>query len=530
MTPTTRRAAVAALALIATAALTACTTQVAGIAAAQAGPAAGSSTAVADPTAQARYYGQHLSWGPCAPFAQDDSERTLYSGAGLDCATLTVPLDYSAPDGRTAKVGVLRHRTDGAKIGSLVVNPGGPGGSGMSLAAQLGPALAGGPFDVVGFDPRGVGASTPTIDCATDRERDRNRAENFFDTSPAGVAHADEENRKAAAECVERSGGADVIANSGTRDVARDMDVLRAALGDEKLTYLGFSYGTRIGTTYAELFGRNVRAMVLDGAIDPMEDPVASGVAQMAGFQQAFDTFAAACAAAANCPLGTDPARTTQAFQALARPLIDKPAPVRGDSRTLSFSDAVTAVVASLYSPEQWPGLTAALTDLKAGDGTAMMALADAYNGRTPAGTYDNDQEALSVVNCADGDRISDRAVIADATRRVNEAAPFQDPGRPAPASPGVCTYLPVEPAAPHVPQVAGLPQTLVISTTGDPSTPYQGGVNLAKALGARLLTVEGTKHTAALQGNECVDDVVGNYLVNLQLPSADARCAAKTS
>ncbi|GAY07133.1 alpha/beta hydrolase [Pseudonocardia sp. N23] len=518
-----RRTALAVLAAAASVVLASCTVPVAGVAMA--------ATSGTGPTGLDRYYTQQFDWGPCTPFAGDDAQRTAFAAPGLDCATMTVPLDYSAPDGRVAEIAVLRHRTTAAeKVGSLVVNPGGPGGSGISLAAQFGAAQADGPFDVVGFDPRGVGASTPAIDCVSDREIDEQRADSDIDTSPAGVAHIEEENRRVAAQCVERSGGADVIAHSGTRDVARDMDVLRAALGEQKLTFLGYSYGTRIGSTYAELFPRNVRAMVLDGAIDPTQSSADSAVAQMEGFQKAFEAYAADCATKAGCPLGNDPAAATAAFQALARPLMEHPAPVRDSSRTLSFSDAVTAVIAALYNPASWPVLSTGLTELKAGDGTTLMGLADAYFARTTAGAYGNSQEALMVVNCADGGSTDDPQANAETARRANEVAPFQDSGIEVTAVHSTCSYLPVAPTTPHLPEVDGLPRTLVVSTTGDPSTPYQAGVTLAKALDARLLTFEGTQHTVALQGNACVDGIVGLYLVNLTLPAADVRCTAATS
>ncbi|MBN9109338.1 MAG: alpha/beta hydrolase [Pseudonocardia sp.] len=526
MTISPRRAALAALAAVAGVALASCTVPTAGVA------MAATATSGHAPPELDRYYTQQLAWGPCTPFAGNDADRAAFAAPGLDCATLTVPLDYSQPDGRVAEIAVLRHRTTAAagRVGSLVVNPGGPGGSGIELAAQFGAAQQDGPFDVVGFDPRGVGASTPAIDCMTDKEIDAQRAETDVDVSPAAVARLDEENRRAAALCVERSGGADVIAHSDTRDVARDMDVLRAALGEQKLTYLGYSYGTRIGSSYAELFPGNVRAMVLDGAIDPTQSALDSAVAQMQGFQKAFEAFAADCAGKPGCPLPGDPAGATAAYQALVRPLIEKPAPVRDSDRTLSYSDAVTATIAALYNPAAWPKLTAGLTELRAGDGTTLMTLADAYYGRTAQGAYGNSQEALMVVNCADGARVDDPEVTAETARKVNEVAPFQDSGIEIPATRNVCSYLPVEPVTPHLPKVDGLPQTLVVSTTGDPSTPYQAGVSLARALDARLLTFEGTQHTIALQGNRCVDTIVGNYLVNLSLPPADPRCTAGTS
>jgi len=474
-----------------------------------------------------RFYDQQLSWGPCAPLATNADDRALFDDPAFDCAQLEVPLDYAAPGGRTAQVAVLRQRADQPTIGSLVLNPGGPGGSGMSFAAQMGETLGGGPFDVVGFDPRGVGASTPRIDCLSDAEWDAARADADVDTSPAGVERAEARSRQEAEHCVQRSGGVDVLANVGTREVARDLDVLRAALGDRQLTYLGFSYGTRIGASYAEQFPGNVRAMVLDGAVDPSEDAVQSSVNQMAGFQQAFDAFAADCARHPSCSLGTDPARATAEFQALVRPLIDRPAPVPGGARTLSYSDAITAVFAALYDSRAWPELSTGLTELRAGDGTTLLRLADHYYGRRDDGTYPDDMEALQVINCVDGARITDRTTAAELSRRVAAAVPFADAGRGASAALDTCGLLPVTPTSvAHRPDAPGLPPTLVISTTGDPATPYQAGVRLADALHARLLTVEGARHTAAAQGYPCVDDVVADYLVHLTLPADGASCA----
>ncbi|MCE0767272.1 alpha/beta hydrolase [Pseudonocardia kujensis] len=530
----TRGAVVAALAAAGAAVLSSCAVPGMLLTAPTPAPAAAPVVAgpAAPPVALEPFYTQVLAWGPCLPLADGDRERELFGAPGVECARLTVPLDYDEPGGRTAEIGVLRARWTGERgegdrrIGSLVLNPGGPGGSGMDLAASFAAQGAAGVFDIVGFDPRGVGKSTPTIDCTTDAEWDALRAESAREVVAEGPAAAEEQARQDAERCVQRSGGADVLAHSGTRDVARDMDVLRAALGDEKLTYLGYSYGTRIGSTYAEMFPGNVRAMVLDGAVDPTQTAAESALAQMAGFQGAFDAYAAACTQHDGCPLGADRSRTTAAFQGLTRPLLDHPAPV-ADGRTLSYGDAVTAVIASLYNPAAWPDLTKGLVALRAGDGTPLMAEADRYYGRGPDGHYGNDQEALMVVNCVDGDRMTDRAQRADLQRRAAQVAPFADPGLPVgDGALDTCAMLPVTPTSqPHLPHAEGLPPTLVISTTGDPATPYRAGVDLAAALGARLITVEGTRHTAALQGNSCVDSAVGAYLVKLRVPSEDPHC-----
>lgn len=475
-----------------------------------------------------RFYAQKLAWGPCLPYAQTDDQRDEYTAPGLTCARLEVPLDYTKPTGRTAQVALLRRPTSPAKkTGSLVVNPGGPGESGMELAATLTTGLVGGPFDVVGFDPRGVGASTPAIDCDNDAEIDEARADSDGDYTPAGTARAEDKARKRAQRCIERSGGLDVLANSGTRDVTRDLDILREVLGDAKLTFLGFSYATRIGENYAEQFPDKVRAMVLDGAIDPHQTDLERDVGGMAAFQHAFQTYAADCASRPGCPLGRDPARVVDVFHTLTRPLLDHPAKVRGDTRVLTYSDAIAATDSAMYDQDQWADLTKALVALRAGDGTALMHQADDSFGRDDAGHYGNTDEAQMVVNCLDGDRVTDRAAVTEESRRIDEVAPYGDDGRGPSGALDTCAFLPVTPTSgPHTPVVApGLPPILVVSTTGDPATPYQAGVDLAAALHGRLLTVVGNQHTAVDEGNDCANRVAGGYLSHPDLPLRAERC-----
>jgi pimeloyl-ACP methyl ester carboxylesterase len=479
----------------------------------------------------ARFYDQQLAWGPCADFATSAMDRGSYANPALECARLEVPLDYADPNGRTAQIGVLRLRASGERIGSLLVNPGGPGASGMSFAASLGPQLQqtsalAQRFDLVGFDPRGVGSSTPTIDCLDDAGWEAERADLDVDPSPEGVAQTEAENKQYAQWCTERSGGPEVLANVGTRDVVRDLDILRQALGDEKLTYLGYSYGTRIGSAYAEAYPQKVRALVLDGALDPTQTTVERTVDQNAGFQQAFDAYAADCATRPDCPLGTDPAQAVANYQALTRPLIDKPVRAR-DGRTLSYPDAVTGTIQALYLSELWPRLSLGLSELAHGDGTTLLTFADIYNDRGQDGHYGNSIEAFVVISCVDEQRITDRAEQAELIRRSNEVAPFRDDGRGVVAALDPCAFWPVPPTSqPHVPQVTGLPPTLTISVTGDPATPYQAGVDLAGALHGSLLSVKGVQHTSALQGNACVDNIVTSYLVDLQLPPEGASCS----
>ncbi|HYH30327.1 MAG TPA: alpha/beta hydrolase, partial [Pseudonocardia sp.] len=288
-----------------------------------------------------------------------------------------------------------------------------------------------------------------------------------------------------------------------------------------------YSYGTRIGSAYAEAFPRNVRALVLDGALDPTQTTIDRTVDQNAGFQQAFDAYAADCARQPNCPLGTDPAQATTAFQALTRPLIDAPAPAEGGQRTLSYPDAVTGTIQALYLSDFWPILSRGLSGLAAGDGTFLLRLADVYNDRGQDGTYGNSIEAFTVISCVDEERITTREEQAELIRAATAAAPFRDDGRGVVPALDPCAFWPAPPTSePHIPQVEGLAPTLTVSVTGDPATPYQAGVDLAQALNGSLLSVEGNQHTAALQGNACVDEIVTAYLVDLQLPAEGARCS----
>ncbi len=510
------------------------------------GPAASSSaqgpsaadTPAAVPAGLERYYGQQLDWGSCAELATSE-ETTFYRSASLQCADLTVPLVYDEPDGETISVKVLRKpATDQAqRIGSVITNPGGPGGSGVEFAGQFGAygiaAELNKRFDFVGFDPRGVGSSTPEIRCQTDAERDAARAVTLRTRTQAEVDAANAEAKKIAEGCVALSGraqgidGATLLGNVGTRDVAKDLDVLRAAVGDEKLTYIGWSYGTSIGTAYAEQFPKNVRAMILDGAIDPEADPLAETVAQGEGFQKAFEDFAAWCADQESCALGTNPERATEAYQELVRPLLDRPVKL-ADGRVLTFADANTGTSQALYSNSLWETLSTALTDLSNGDGSGLMSLADTYDGRAPDGTYSNSLDAFLAIGCIDGSRTVPADLAQQLAEKYAAAAPFTSSGDPARATKDPCDFWPVPPTSePHLPQVDGLPRLLVISTTKDPATPYQAGVNLAKALDASLLTVEGTNHTAYLGiGSTCVDDIGTAYLTTLALPADGATCS----
>jgi pimeloyl-ACP methyl ester carboxylesterase len=382
-------------------------------------------------------------------------------------------------------------------------------------------------FDLVGFDPRGVSSTQPQVHCLTPPERDAERLMNLgVDTSPAGVARTESQERTDDAECASRT-GIDVLAHVGTREVARDLDVIRSALGDDKLSYLGYSYGTRIGTTYAEDFPRTVRAMILDGAVDPAQDPVAEHIDQGRGFQQAFDMFSAWCAGRADCALGKDTGQSVNAFHTLVLPLITHPATV-SDGRNLSYTDATTGTIQALYLPALWIPLNRGLQELAQSHGDILIRLADVYYGRSPDGTYSTQTDVLQAVTCVDNPPITDRNVARKADAQFRAVAPFLDDGQPPSPALDNCAFWPVPPTSrPHQPQTPGLSTVMVISTTHDPATPYQAGVNLAHELNGRLLTFDGTQHTAFLHGIDCVDRAGITYLTTLQPPPEGSRCQA---
>jgi pimeloyl-ACP methyl ester carboxylesterase len=444
------------------------------------------------------------------------------------CGWIAVPIDYNKPDGDVANLAMIRFPATGQKIGSLVVNPGGPGESGIEAAISMAESLPTAireRFDFVGFDPRGVGSSTPELWCNSDADNDRLRADPEVDYTPAGVEHIENETKAFIQRCVDKM-GPDFLANIGTANVAKDLDAIRAAIGDDKLTYLGYSYGTRIGAAYAEEFPQNVRAMILDGAVDPNADPIQADLDQAAAFQKAFDDFAADCAKSFDCPLGTDPSKSVAVYRNMVDPLVDKPAKTK-DPRGLSYSDAIVGTIMALYSPSLWRHLTDGLVELRAGHGDTMLALADMYMRRDQQGHYTNATDARVAVNCVDQPAITDRAKVIEEDRQMRQLAPFMSYGEFTGHAPmPTCAFWPVPPTSePHLVSAPGMPPPLVVSTTHDPATPFQAGVDLAKQLGGALLTFEGTQHTVVFQGNKCIDDYSAAYLLDGTLPPAGATC-----
>ncbi|MDP9167461.1 MAG: alpha/beta hydrolase [Actinomycetota bacterium] len=469
-------------------------------------------------------YGQPPVWGDCAGLVGAAAVPTA------QCTMIGVPVDYAKPEGPQAQLAVIRIPATGDRIGALMVNPGGPGASAVDTVAGMATSLADTDitrrFDLVGFDPRGVGHSTPQVQCRSDAEFDAFRRESLTDYSPAGVTRIEQIYQQIARECIART-GLDFLANVGTASTVRDMDVMRSALGEDQISYLGYSYGTEFGARYAEQFGQHVRAMVLDGAVDPKSDPIADNIRQLAGFQTAFNDYAADCAQSVDCPLGQDPTQFVARYHQLVDPLVARPGPT-SDPRGLSYQDAITGTVNALYTQRYWKFLTSGLLGLQRGtDAGDLLLLADDYQERDPAGHYTNQQDAFTAIRCVDSPYPTDPAVWAQADRQARAAAPFMAYGEYTGFAPrDACAMWPVPPTStPHdaTPQDPG--KVVVVSTTHDPATPYQAGVDLAREMDASLITFNGTQHTVVFNGDPCVDTAVIAFLANSVPPASNLQC-----
>lgn len=449
-----------------------------------------------------------LDWDDCVD--DDDAD-------GYECATLDVPLDWSRPDGDRIDIAVARRRAAGRRVGTLVSNPGGPGASGIDhlFAEPFGAALTE-RFDLVSFDPRGVGRST-SFDC------DRH-VEDFLDHDPdpddaAEQAALERDAARISAQCGRRNPG--LAANVGTDDVARDLDALRVALGEERLSYIGFSYGTLLGLRYLDLFGDRVRAMVLDGVVDPTETFEEWLSGQAVAFDAALDRALDACGtltdaegATIPCPLD-DP----QADFDRAQALVDRrPVPVRDDpATTVGPAEFVTGAIFAGYGPELWASLHESIAGVLDGDGTDMDALA--------AGYYDlGGFTAYAAVECLDSVRPVGVEEYRAFAARLDAASPRL--GATVANELAVCATWPA-PVRSITGPVDGAdgPPILVVGNRGDPATPYRQAVEVASMLhDGRLVSYDGEGHTSYGR-DACVDDAVEHYLVGLVAPVTDPDC-----
>ncbi|GGR60293.1 alpha/beta hydrolase [Streptomyces aurantiogriseus] len=473
----------------------------------------------ATPSALSPYYGQKLSWRACGV-------------PGFECATLKAPLDYDRPGAGDVRLAVARKKATGPgkRLGSLLVNPGGPGGSAIGYLQQyagLGyPAGVRARYDMVAVDPRGVARSEP-VECLDGREMDSYTQTDVTPDDQRETGELVGAYKEFAEGCGAQSPR--LLRHVSTVEAARDMDVLRAALGDRRLTYVGASYGTFLGATYAGLFPERVGRLVLDGAMDPSLPARQMNLDQTAGFETAFQSFAKDCVRQPDCPLGSKAGEVGKNLKAFFERLDARPLPTGdADGRRLTESLATTGVIAAMYDQSAWGQLREALTAaMEEKDGAGLLALSDSYYERDDKGHYSNLMFANAAVNCLD------LPAAFDSPDEVRRALPTFEKASPV-FGEGLawaslnCAYWPVAPTGePRRIAAKGAAPIVVVGTTRDPATPYRWAQSLSRQLSsARLLTYRGDGHTAYGRGSGCIDSTINAYLLHGTPPASGKRCS----
>ncbi|MFB6961926.1 alpha/beta hydrolase [Streptomyces sp. NPDC056309] len=473
-----------------------------------------------------------LDWKDCpAPSASEGggaAPSPLPNGGKWQCATMKAPLDWSKPKGNTIDIALIRTQAigPGKRIGSLLFNFGGPGGSGIATL----PAIVQdytklrSRYDLVSFDPRGVGRSAG-VKCKTDAQLDQHFQQDAVPQTAAERATFVNNTKQFNASCEKNSG--QILPHVRTTDAARDIDLIRQVLGDAKLHYFGISYGTELGGVYAHLFPKHVGRAVFDGVVDPTQTPEQSSLGQARGFQLALDNFAKDCASkGTKCPIGSSVRDVEDRIAALLKKLDTNP--LSGIfPRRLTRTAATNGIAQALYSKELWAPLTEGLQLAYAGNGQILMLLSDAMNGRNANGEYNNLAAANTAINCADQKQRYTPAFVEQKLPEFRAASPvFGDFLAWGMLS---CTQWAVPGAAAHADVSApGSAPILVVGNTGDPATPYGGAKRMAGALGKGVgieLTWQGQGHGAYNSKNPCVQNAVNSYLLEGKVPPAGTVC-----
>lgn len=459
------------------------------------------------------FYGQKLDWETCNETFQ--------------CATVTAPLDWENPSAAEIELAIIRHPAEsGHAQGSLLVNPGGPGASGLSTVRDSVEGTVGEPvravYDVIGFDPRGVGESTAVVcyDAAGMDEYLYGIPQNPRG-SDAWTAEVEGRNRDFAEACDANSDG--ILPYITTVNAARDLDLLRAVLGDKQLHYLGYSYGTLLGATFAGLYPDKVGRLVFDGAVDPSITRLEDGVAQAIGFEKALRAYMADCLKGSECPFrGSVDDALADLGTLLATVDAD---PLRAaDGRELGADTLMTATLFPLYSRAFWEYLTIALTDVLAGDPEVAFILADSYYQREDGAYLNNLSEAFRTYSCLDNPHDETPEEVAAADERIRDGAPTIAPYW---LGPDPCDDWLYPASGVNEPIAAeGADPIVIVGSTGDPATPYEQAVALADQLSSGvLITRVGEGHTGYNQGIACIDDAVNDYFINGTVPEDGLRC-----
>ena len=441
----------------------------------------------------------------------------------FECADVATPLDGNQPDGQLISIALMR-RTGTEGLPPLFVNPGGPGSSAITWMRDgyqsLGTSYLRQNFQVIAFDPRGVGQSTP-VTCTDMGLKDRL----LYGASPYSFGtEGDVEYFQDLAERFAESCQGEISTGYfNTQQTARDLDLLRQLVNSEKLNYLGYSYGTELGANYAALFPKNLGLFVLDGAVDPTLDPETSLLRQIEGFDKALNAYLEDCFSQVSCPLPSDLDEAKDTIGSILRGLEDRVMPTDYD-RDLSLSAAIAGIIVTLYSQDSWPYLSSAIEDALAGDGSLLLMLADFYNDRDTEGGYlTNIVEANSAIDCAD--QLTYPEIEQDLTSAITAASPVF--GKYFAYGEGSCSGWP-DGIGNQVLDFELNPtsQVLIVGTTGDPATPYEQAVSLNRMIaGSLLITFEGEGHTA-YGSNPCVNDLVDRYLAGESLVQGDLTCS----
>ncbi|CAM5425083.1 alpha/beta hydrolase [Streptomyces purpurascens] len=460
--------------------------------------------------------GGGLSWGRCKATADAPAPSSDWQ-----CATLKVPLDWSKPDGETIGLALIRAKARGDdRVGSLLFNFGGPGASGLSMMPSYAPTVSRlrERYDLVSWDPRGVGASEG-VRCRGDKEIQAAESVDVTPDTPAEEKAYFQDAADFGKGCHKDAGK--LMAHVSTADSARDMDRVREALGDDRMHYFGISYGTELGGTYAHLFPKKVGRMTLDAVVDPGADTVGHAQNQARGFQRALNGYLEST--------GQDPREGTRKIADLLRRIDARPLPTATPGRKLTQTLAVTGLTLPLYNKESWPTLTSALDAAERGDGSELLTLADGYNDRAPSGHYGTTTHSQRVISCLD-DRQRPTAT------RTKELLPEFEKISPVFGTflgwdtAGWCHDWPV-PGQHDTPEVSapGAAPVLVVGNTGDPATPYEGARRMADELGKGvgvMLTWRGEGHGAYGSGSDCVDSTVDAYLLDGSVPKDGKVCS----
>jgi pimeloyl-ACP methyl ester carboxylesterase len=460
-------------------------------------------------------------------------------GGGYQCAHLQVPRDYRHPHGPTFNLGIIRLPAQGQRLGALFVNFGGPGGDAVDTIHAIGGDLFGAVndhFDIVAVDPRGVTETQPSVDCHANQETQGIYSKPFVTPFNLDADALIAKDRQYIDQCIDEN-GRDVLRYLSTANTARDMDRVRAAMGDSRLNYFGFSYGTFLGSTYASLFPNRYRAMVLDGPVDVnawINKPMENLREQSDGFEHALARFFQACAAHQDvCQFGgDDPA---DAFEQLVQSAYQNPLPAGGsDPRPVNGDDMIAGAVLAMYAKQLWPFLVAALQEAHNGDGTTFRLLADFFYGRNDDGTYSPGGDRYFLITAADQvyQRVHGHDVGADLYFNAGNHSWGLFPHAWWNAGYVELNYGLYNPRSNGVyrgPFRASnsSPTVLEVATTYDPATPYRGALRTAATLGnVRLLTMRGDGHTAYGGNSACIDDAVNAYVETLALPPAGTVCS----